>query len=64
MRQEPQKYNPSQRQEATRYGGRGSGTNRFGTPQGGRFDLVERMGDADGDMGFAERMGLIKRMDN
>jgi hypothetical protein len=42
---------------------RGSGTNRFGTPQGGRFDLVRRMGDADGNIGFAERMGLIKRMD-
>lgn len=57
------RYSPSQRQEPTRYGGRGSGTNRFGTPQGGRFDIFRQRGDEDGNTGFAERMGLVKRMD-
>ena len=37
MRQEPKRYDPSQRREAQRYGGRGTGTNRFGTAQGGRL---------------------------
>ena len=63
MRQEPETYDSSQRQEPTRYGGRGSGTNRFGTAQGGRFDIFRQRGDEDGNTGFAERMGLVKRMD-